>query len=231
MATLARKTNGQQSLTILGIDPGKRNAGYCVLRVQPKPFKYQILEHGMLNHPVDDLTGPDVLKRLNQFKSELRRVKNKHGVEYIIAERFMNRGGGGSMGTTIEVVGCMLALMANIGIKNVRFVVASQWKNQWNKINDLKEFYDSVPIAPHQIDACGIAMYGASLYYESLPYYGALSKPSTLIKNLISSNTEKPKNEKRDNTAKATNTQRKARQSKKETRTSVKRKTNKTSRA
>lgn len=182
--------------TILGIDPGKTNAAYSVVRIKIKPFRYRILAHGMLKKPLNDLTGIDVVKRMNAFKAEIRKLKKTYSVNFVIAERFMTRGGQ-SMGTTIEVVTFMLALLAHVGIKEYQFITAAQWKNQWNRHNDLKEFYKSMPFPPHPIDATGIALYGASQQFaEDIPCFKALDNIKEFTKQLLAANKE-PIHEKR----------------------------------
>ena len=161
-------------ITVLGVDPGKVNAAYSVVRIQPSPFKYKVLEVGMFQHPLNDLTGWEVSGRMNAFKNEARRLKRKYKLDAIFAERFMTRGGS-SMGTTIEVVSAMLVLLAHIGVRRVLYLTAAQWKNEWNKWNDLKAFYDEMKaeqgMPPHIVDATGIALYGASKELPDLEYF------------------------------------------------------------
>lgn len=182
--------------TILGIDPGKTNAAYSIVRIKIKPFRYRILAHGMLKKPINDLTGHDMLKRMNAFKSEIRKLKKTYSVDSVIAERFMTRGAS-SQGTTIEVIAFMLACLAHVGIKKFQVITAAQWKNQWNRQNDLKAFYKSLPFPPHPIDATGIALYGASQQFaEDIPCFKALENIKELTKQLLAANKE-PIHEKR----------------------------------
>lgn len=192
------KLPAKKFYTILGVDPGKTNAAYSVVRIKVKPFRYKILAHGMLKNPVQDLTGQEVLQRFAKFKREVSKIKRTYGVDAVFAERFMTRGGQ-SMGTTIEVVGIMLALLAHVGIKNVQYVTAAQWKNQWNRKNDLKAFYESMkPLPAHPIDATGIALYGASQLFDEIPCFEALNNMKQLVKQIHESNKE-PVNAPRNN--------------------------------
>lgn len=195
------KLPAKKFYTILGVDPGKTNAAYSVVRIKVKPFRYKILAHGMLKNPVQDLTGQEVLQRFAKFKREVSKIKRTYGVDAVFAERFMTRGGQ-SMGTTIEVVGIMLALLAHVGIKNVQYVTAAQWKNQWNRKNDLKAFYESMkPLPAHPIDATGIALYGASQLFDEIPCFEALNNMKQLVKQIHESNKE-PVNAPRNNRSK-----------------------------
>lgn len=151
-------------VNVLGVDPGKVNAAYSVVKVCTKTGRWKVLEAGMMKHPVQNLTGEEVVARMTRFKGEVRKLKRKFGgLEVITAERFMTRGSS-SMGTTIEVVGIQLALLAHVGVKKVRFITPAQWKNKWNKTRNLKEFYlKAKPIPPHVVDSTLIALYGADL--------------------------------------------------------------------
>ena len=78
----------------------------------------------------------------------------------MIAERFQTRGNGGPL---IEMVSCMLGLLAGTYPKlPIKFTIASAWKNKvQRRFNvDLKEVYKEIAVAPHQLDAALIAIYG-----------------------------------------------------------------------
>ena len=185
-------------VTLLGIDPGKTNTAFSVVRIKIAPFKFKIMAHGMIKNPVNALTGASVElhDRYNKFKREIRKIKRTYNVDAIFAERFMTRGGS-SMGTTIEVVSIMLCLLSHVGVKSVQLLTAAQWKNQWNKRNDLKEFYKSMhPLPAHPIDATGIALYGATqLFPEDIPCFEALSNIEQFKKQIWLANKEPLKNE------------------------------------
>lgn len=161
--------------TILSCDPGTRNFGISVVRFKLNPFRYKVLYNGMLQNTINDLTG-DLTKSFSSYKSEIRKLKNKYKVDYICAERFMTRG---LKGTTIECVCVMLALLSQIGVKDFRFITASQWKNAWNKFHDLNTFYDVCPCETHQIDAVNIGLYGATLFFEQ-PHFEFLQNKNAL---------------------------------------------------
>lgn len=198
--SLPAKSN--KFVTLLGIDPGKTNCAFSVVRIKLTPFKYKVMAHGMIKNPVNELTGGSVALhgRYNKFKSEIRKLKRTFKVDAIFAERFMTRGGS-SMGTTIEVVSIMLCLLSHVGVKTVQLFTAAQWKNQWNKHNDLKEFYKSMhPMPAHSIDATGIALYGATqLFPEEVPCFEALEDMEVFRKQLLTAYKEPLKNESRRN--------------------------------
>jgi Holliday junction resolvasome RuvABC endonuclease subunit len=190
-------------ITLLGVDPGKTNAAYSVIRIKLNPFRFRVLANGMFKHPVNDLTGIEVVKRMNAFKREVRSLKRKYGISHVIAERFMTRGGQ-SMGTTIEVVTVMLTLLAHSGIPNTLLITAAQWKNQWNRKGDLKAFYKTLPIPEHPIDATGIGLYGVSQFFD-VPCFSAIDtakKLKYLNRQILESHKEPISDKKRNATKK-----------------------------
>jgi hypothetical protein len=85
----------------------------------------------------------------------------------------------GMKGSTIELVNCMLgALVARSGLKsqNVKLLPAAQWKNEFNRIYNLEEFYKSVNCVDHQADASLIGLYGAHVWYGVKPFTGMAAK-------------------------------------------------------
>ena len=160
-------------ITVLGLDPGTTNFGYSVVQLGVTPFRYNIVEHGMIVNPVKVLSGMEVGEKAVKFKLELARLKRKHKIDFAVAERFMTRGNGG---TTIEAVGLMLGLTASVFGTEVCFTTAAVWKNNFNKHYCLKEFYDEMKqygIVAHRIDALCIGLYGAELASEE-PHFQML---------------------------------------------------------
>lgn len=153
--------------TILGLDPGSANFGYAVIQVSVgRTFRYKVLEDGKLSCMLRSLKG-DVTTDINLFKAEVRRILRKHKPTHLIAERFMTRG---IKGATIEYISVMLGVLTQMGIKNVKFITAAQWKNRWNRYYCLDDFYPQVCIEDHQVDAANIALYGSALWFDT-PYF------------------------------------------------------------
>lgn len=171
-------------LTFLGLDPGTNNFAYGV--VQVKGDKYRILEHGMILHPLKELTGLDVGARSSKFRNEIQRIRRRHNAEFVTAERYMTRGHGG---TTIEAISLMLGLVATVFKNNTCFVTAASWKNSWNKHYDLKEFYEELKpygIPTHRIDAVNIALYGATTVHKK-PHFFMLNNIKRFRSSLVNS--------------------------------------------
>ena len=75
----------------------------------------------------------------------------KHGVDFILAERYMSRGRNGA---TIEYVNQMLGALEYASPYEVTQISASTWKNRLKRIFDLKQFYkECYRVEPHEIDA------------------------------------------------------------------------------
>ncbi len=138
-------------ITILGIDPGSVNAGYAILRarVKNKKIQYKLEECGKLNNLLKDLKHPHK-KVLKAHVREVKSLVNKYKADYVLTERYMTRG---IKGSTIEAVNQMLGAL-DIGLsQEITQIPAATWKNQVNRIFDLKEFYKSVRVEPHEVDA------------------------------------------------------------------------------
>lgn len=148
-------------ITILGCDPGKVNYGYAVVRVGlDMPFRYKVLETGMIVNRIDDLTG-DSKALVDKHVAEMTGLVAKYKVDVIVAERFQSRGLKGNLS---ELVNMMLCCLYFLPVKDVTVITASTWKNAFNRKQDLKAFYKAVKLVPHRIDATCIALFGASLY-------------------------------------------------------------------
>lgn len=144
-------------ITILGIDPGSVNAGYAVLlvRVKNKKVQYKLEECGKLDNLLKDLKKPHK-KVLRAHVKEVKSLVTKYQVDYLLTERYMTRG---IKGSTIEAVNQMLGAL-EIGLsQEITQIPAATWKNQVNRIFDLKDFYKSVRVEPHEVDAVLQAMW------------------------------------------------------------------------
>lgn len=154
-------------ITVLSCDPGTANFAYAVTRIRIKqPFRFKLLESGMIQNPVRDLTGL-LVDQTKAFEDEIQSLIDQYGVNVIIAERFMNRGRNGNTG---ELVSFMLGLMMKIPETHLTLITAAQWKNAFNKFQDLKELYKEMKrrckMEPHPIDAACMSIYSAGMYFD-----------------------------------------------------------------
>lgn len=132
-------------------------------------FEYELSSVKMLVNPVTSFTGDEFLRDLKLFRKELRTFTSKARPNYLIAERFMNRGS--MRGATGELVSMMLGIMAcTCKHKDLAFITAAQWKNAINKVISLDELYDRAPFIPHAVDAICIGLYAGSRLCEVKPF-------------------------------------------------------------
>ena len=153
------------------MDPGTNNYAYSVIRVKLNPFRYEILEHGMIKHRVKEMNGLGVGLDMKRFAGEIRKLKRKYNIDFAIAERFMTRGHGG---TTIEAISAMLGIVGLIFGTECCFISAAVWKNAFNKLYDLKKVYTELlkyGIENHRVDAVSIGLYGATLVLEEPKHF------------------------------------------------------------
>lgn len=154
-------------ITVLACDPGTANFAFCVTRIRiQQPFRYKLLETGMIQNPIRDLTGL-LTEQTERFENEIQTLIDKYGVDIIIAERFMNRGRNGNTG---ELVSFMLGIMMKMSDIHLTLITAAQWKNAFNKLQDLKELYKEMKkrckLEPHPIDAACMSIYAAGMYLD-----------------------------------------------------------------
>lgn len=151
-------------ITLVGLDPGKNNFGFSVVKVKfEPPFRYKVVTTGLVENVVYDLTK-GIRFQSRPFKKEVSSLLRSNGADVLIAERYQNRGR--MMGNTIELVNYMLGVMDSLRVQDYVVITASQWKNAFNRHYDLKEFYKEIPLVPHRVDATLIALYGAHQYLD-----------------------------------------------------------------
>lgn len=151
-------------MTLMGNDPGTGNNAYSIVRVKFRPpFRYQVLNTGLLQNVVYDLTG-GIRSQSRPFKKEVSGIIKQYGVDVLVAERYQNRGM--QRGNTIELVNFMLGALDSLRVQDYVVITPAQWKNAFNKFYDLKEFYREIKMVPHRIDATLIALYGAYQYLD-----------------------------------------------------------------
>ena len=149
-------------LNVAGFDPGKNNFGYSIVKVAfDEPFRYKVVTTGLIKEVVFDLTK-GVRYQARPFKREVRALLKQYDVDVVMAERYQNRGR--MLGNTLELVNFMLGVMESLPVQDYVLVTASQWKNAFNRHQDLKDFYTRVPLVPHRVDAALIALYGSYQY-------------------------------------------------------------------
>jgi Holliday junction resolvasome RuvABC endonuclease subunit len=148
---------------ILACDPGTRNFGIACVGV--RDGKIDVIASSLLTNPITVLTA-GYLEQRRKYTAELRKWIELYKPDAYIAERFQTRGNGGP---TIELVSTMNALLPVLKQKPFKYVVASQWKNAFNKRfdNQLKSMYDDCLTTPHQLDAALIGCYGLELALQT----------------------------------------------------------------
>jgi ribosomal protein L7Ae-like RNA K-turn-binding protein len=147
---------------VLGLDPGKTNHAWSIVQVDIKTgLKYKIVTSGMIVNTVTDLIGISAKVEAVKYRKELRAIVKEYGVNVIIVERFQNRGR--MFGNNSELVNIMIGVLLNLNVE-IRLITASQWKNSFNKIYDLKSFYKEIPLVAHRVDSSLIGIYGSSFF-------------------------------------------------------------------
>jgi hypothetical protein len=131
---------------------------------------FKILGSGKIVNTMRDLTR-DVSGQTEAFVQEVETLIEHYDVNCLAAERFQSRGFGG---TTIELVNNMIGLLltyvvAKQPIVLTRLVTPAQWKNTWNRIGSLDDFYTHVSCSVHQCDSIGIGLYCLSEWLN-LPF-------------------------------------------------------------
>lgn len=169
-----RKTTGKaevlverpRSLTVMAHDPGSRNYGFSVVeatQVRGGKIKVSVLENGLCPVPINQMkSGKTLREGLSVYKQWTLELFAKYGIQFVVAERFMTRGG---KGPTIEAVNMMLGALV-LGDIPCKVLPAAQWKNAMRRAEiDLAYWYKWAKVTPHQLDACLIGVYVCSMLY------------------------------------------------------------------
>jgi hypothetical protein len=172
--------------TILGMDGGKANFGYAVLRFRMHHgvLQWKVTETGVIPCPVNDMKIAD--DQLPAFMRWVETTRNRLGVTHMIAERFQTRGAS-TMGTTIECVNLMYGAMLHRYKHEFQMIPAVQWKGRvLKRLGDklkLKEWYaegkggrGGYRGTAHELDASLQAMYKAQTLYGLPTEYLCLDK-------------------------------------------------------
>ena len=165
-------------------DPGSVNYGYSVLRAEAAPrnrVKITILQNGLCPQRVKVLKSGSLLRSsLLAYKAWYTKIVRQYKVQFIVAERFMTRGG---KGPTIESINMMLGVLV-CGKLPCKVLPASQWKNSVSRAGiDLASWYKWARTTPHQLDACLIGVYMASTLYGHKGFDGIPLK--SVFKKLV----------------------------------------------
>jgi hypothetical protein len=71
------------------------------------------------------------------------------------------------------MVGILFSLALNTSQLKTLLIPASQWKNEFNRHNDLEALYSDAPsCTPHQLDATGIGIYSSYYWFGEKPFQG-----------------------------------------------------------
>lgn len=187
-------------ITGIGSDPGDSNYGYAVITYDTEKIKFSIQELGMFTCQINNLTNsyakPPKSKRrkrkivadyapfpeqLDLFEREWIDLIVKYNTRTISTERFQARG---LRGKSIEIVSIMngvIALTAQHFIVPMQMITAATWKNQVNRLFDLKLLYTKLSLTPHTVDAVFIAIDG--ILKQTNLTWATVSK--TAIKDLL----------------------------------------------
>lgn len=140
---------------ILSIDPGKLNFAYSLMTLEGK-----LIKTGVFPNAITELKDPKVFTLdVKNFIKEVQNLTTKPQKFYLVFERFVPRGSR-YMGNLIEItcmkIGIMLSSLIISNDVRIIPILASSWKNFFNKKN-LKIENDSAP--EHILDAICIGLY------------------------------------------------------------------------
>ena len=160
---------------VLGMDGGTKNFGYGLVKVTcvRGKLKCEVLECGVAPVTVNDMKIAGIQRK--QFMKWIAQIVKKHNVTHMIAERFMTRGGA-SMGVTIECISYMYGCIDQ-KYDCLELIPAAVWKNQVNKVTDLKAWYDDSAYLGenHELDAILQATYLGHKLFNLKPTYECIN--------------------------------------------------------
>lgn len=145
----------KEKASIIGIDPGINNLGWCVTSTEGAPIQW-----GLLTSTLVDLKKPEDIKLFKRNMKVLIKTLNSYhkasnSIDFIM-ERYMPRGM--RRGNQTERMNIIIGyLLGKVKYSNVFLVPASAWKNRREK-----EYYtiDNPTIPDHITDT-----YTMTLYY------------------------------------------------------------------
>ena len=157
-------------MKILSFDPGKQHFAYAL--VEDAKVKW----HGILESTVEDLTAEVSLqfdKLTSDFLQIIHRAKLDPAVDYICAERYMQRPGLGAGGNA-ELINLKIgALIAFVLPVRMWIIPSARWKNHMTRAYgekgfgkdgklDMRMLVDgdkSRKLSSHECDAIGIGLF------------------------------------------------------------------------
>lgn len=169
---------------VLGLDPGTKNFGWAVTEFNRKQNTFKPLAAGKIGNTVSQMDF--VLEQTALFMEELTELIMRYAPDYIIVERFMNRGRfNGATGEYVSfMMGCLAwyALNSTKGIKGYFVVHSGTWKGAYNRFLPkskgklLDKVYGYCLSEPHEVDAFLLSHYGFGLATNQTAF-GHLTKP------------------------------------------------------
>ena len=175
---------------LLSCDPGTASFSYTVLKakVENRRLSVEFYQHGFIYLTVKDMKQAALKQQATEFADVFRRLRNITKYQGIWAERYMARNV--SRQTAIEAVNLMLGIMvATNQDKMVRYIPASEWKNQFRRSGyDLDDLYlcgKGLRIPTHTIDSTLIGIYGLHrmLKLKGFEFFDSIVGASSRRKN------------------------------------------------
>lgn len=152
-------------MIVLGCDPGSKNFGLFVGKVNKDISKIKVLRSGMITTCLTEMKG-NIIPDVEGFAEDYESLLIEYKPDIITLERFQTRG---FKGKTIELIGTMLGIMmmknaelARTKDVDVRLLTAATWKNRVNKISKLKAIYKVMKkrkVVDHRVDAALMSIY------------------------------------------------------------------------
>lgn len=181
------------TVTILGLDPGSKNFGVAVIKawlskpltleqqkpknnkIQLKVLKFEVKHLRKLANRYTELKSPMIIRKETiGYKTEIEGLISEYGVDFMIAERYQSRGMGG---VTIELVNQMIGTLRSIGTDTntpLKVMPASQWKvplgHQGVVLDDVYAKAKTMFVSDHEVDAAYIGLYGTFTLMRRKPF-------------------------------------------------------------
>lgn len=180
-------------IRVLAFDPGSTNFAWSVIEVT-RPFNARLLATGMLLNTIKEIKN-HIDVQISAFEYEVTQLCTEYKVDHLIAERFMYRMG--IKGITMELVNIMIGSLQTLWAARLTrpntllLVTAAQWKNEWNRLSDLKSFYNEAKCTVHQVDSIGIGLYGAACWLNVKPFCDIVNFEKELIQQIRECDLEK----------------------------------------
>lgn len=172
-------------MTIFGHDPGSKNYGIAVIRIESNRFPskkdpvsgfgFSLLKVRKMKSCLTTLKDVKLARlELTAYTRELNALEEELDSDVHIAERYMSRRMGGS---TIENVNMTLGVLRYHALQRgsgLRMIPASQWKNELKRrgilLDDWYKEAKTIGYSAHELDAVLIALYGACYVVGIKPY-------------------------------------------------------------